>query len=122
MSRNVFGEPLEPCCFSPVTGFFRDGYCKTGYQDTGTHTVCAIMTEEFLTFSLSAGNDLITPLPEVGFPGLKTGDKWCLCLSRWLQAYHSNVAPKIVLEATHEKTLSLIPLTELVNYAAKIKK
>ncbi len=119
MATNVFGQPLQPCCFNPLTGFYRDGYCRTGTDDTGTHTVCAIMTAEFLQFSLSVGNDLTTPRPEYGFPGLKPGDKWCLCLTRWLQAYHADVAPSVILEATHEKTLDLIPLDELIAYAAK---
>ncbi|WP_375585897.1 DUF2237 family protein [Cyclobacterium xiamenense] len=119
MATNVFGQPLQPCCFAPVTGFYRDGYCRTGTDDTGTHTVCAIVTAEFLQFSLSVGNDLTTPRPEYGFPGLKPGDKWCLCLTRWMQAYHAGVAPKVILEATHEKTLELIPLDELIAFAAK---
>lgn len=119
MATNVFGQPLQPCCFKPLTGFYRDGYCRTGTDDTGTHTVCAIMTAEFLQFSLSVGNDLTTPRPEYGFPGLKPGDKWCLCLTRWLQAYHADVAPSVILEATHEKTLDLIPLDELIAFAAK---
>ncbi|SEJ58483.1 hypothetical protein SAMN05192553_105240 [Cyclobacterium xiamenense] len=119
MATNVFGQPLLPCCFNPLTGFYRDGYCRTGTDDTGTHTVCAIMTAEFLQFSLSVGNDLTTPRPEYGFPGLKPGDKWCLCLTRWLQAYHADVAPSVILEATHEKTLDLIPLDELIAFAAK---
>lgn len=119
MATNVFGQPLLPCCFNPLTGFYRDGYCRTGTDDTGTHTVCAIMTAEFLQFSSSVGNDLTTPRPEYGFPGLKPGDKWCLCLTRWLQAYHADVAPSVILEATHEKTLDLIPLDELIAFAAK---
>ena len=122
MSRNVFGEVLPSCCMSPITGFYRDGFCKTGSEDAGTHTVCAIMTKEFLDFSKNAGNDLSTAIPAYGFPGLKPGDRWCLCLSRWIQAYNSNVAPKVVLEATHEKTLSFIKLEELVKFAAKAEK
>ncbi|MEM8894229.1 MAG: DUF2237 domain-containing protein [Bacteroidota bacterium] len=117
MANNVFGEPLIPCSTSPMTGFFRDGCCETGEQDHGTHTVCAIMTEEFLIFTQSVGNDLSTPRPEYDFPGLKPGDKWCLCASRWMQAYHAGIAPKIVLEATHEKTLKYIKLDELVKFA-----
>ncbi|MDN3688304.1 DUF2237 domain-containing protein [Cyclobacterium jeungdonense] len=119
MVKNVFGQTLKPCCFTPKTGFYRDGYCHTGPDDTGTHTVCAVMTKEFLEFSQSVGNDLITPRPEYDFPGLIPGDKWCLCLTRWIQAYHANVAPKVLLEATHEKTLDLIGLEELVKFAAK---
>ncbi len=111
-----------PCCLSPITGFYRDGYCRTGNDDAGTHTVCSIMTKEFLDFSKSVGNDLSTALPAYGFPGLKPGDRWCLCLSRWIQAYNSNVAPNVILEATHEKTLTVIKLEELVKFAAKIEK
>lgn len=119
MVKNVFGLALKPCCSSPKTGFYRDGFCLTGPDDTGTHTVCAIMTKEFLEFSQSVGNDLTTPRPAYDFPGLHPGDKWCLCLTRWIQAYHANVAPKVLLEATHEKTLDLIELDELVKFAAK---
>jgi len=119
MANNVFGEPLLPCCFSPKTGFYRDGYCHTGDQDRGTHTVCVIMTREFLDFSLSRGNDLITPRPEYDFPGLKPGDKWCVCLTRWIEAYNEEKAPGVVLEATHEKTLELINLDELIKFAEK---
>ncbi|MBD3628112.1 DUF2237 domain-containing protein [Cyclobacterium sp.] len=119
MANNVFGQPLTPCCFKPVTGYFRDGYCRTGKGDTGTHTVCAIMTEAFLEFSQSVGNDLSKPRPEFDFPGLKPGDQWCLCLTRWIQAYHAGVAPKVVLEATHEKSLDLIDLQELIKFAAR---
>lgn len=119
MVKNVFGQPLKPCCFAPKTGFYRDGYCHTGPDDTGTHTVCAVMTKAFLKFSQSIGNDLTTPRPAYDFPGLNPGDKWCLCLTRWIQAYHANVAPKVFLEGTHEKTLELIALEELVKFAAK---
>ena len=105
MEKNVFGEPLEICCISPMTGYFRDGSCRTVSQDTGTHTVCAIMTDEFLKFSASMGNNLITPIPHYQFPGLKSGDKWCLCVSRWIQAYKAGKAPTLILEATNEKTL-----------------
>lgn len=117
MEKNVFGEPLETCCTSPMTGYFRDGLCRTVSQDTGTHTVCAVMTTEFLSFSASRGNDLITPLPFYQFPGLKTGDKWCLCVTRWLQAEKAGKAPKIILEATHERTLEYVPLARLIPYA-----
>lgn len=119
MEKNVFGEPLEICCTNPLTGYFRDGLCKTVFQDTGTHTVCAIMTDEFLKFSASRGNDLITPIPQYHFPGLKAGDKWCLCVTRWLQAEKSGKAPKLILEATHEKTLDYTSLSVLINYANK---
>ena len=121
MEKNVFGEPLEPCCKSPMTGYFRDGFCRTVSQDTGTHTVCAIMTDEFLIFSASKGNNLITPIPYYQFPGLKAGDKWCLCVTRWLQAERSGKAPKLILEATHEKTLDYAPLALLIKYAFRVE-
>lgn len=117
MEKNVFGEPLQICCTDPLTGYFRDGLCRTISEDTGTHTVCAIMTAEFLRFSASVGNDLITPIPYYQFRGLKAGDKWCLCVSRWIQAEKAGKAPKIILEATHEKTLKYAPLETLVKYA-----
>ncbi|MFC4873394.1 DUF2237 family protein [Negadavirga shengliensis] len=119
MKTNVFGEPLQPCSMAPKTGFYRDGCCNTAEEDTGVHTVCAIMTEEFLSFSKEMGNDLSTPRPQWGFPGLNSGDRWCICLSRWLEAYHAGKAPKVVLEATHEKSLSEIPLEELIKFAEK---
>jgi len=102
-----------------MTGYFRDGSCRTVSQDTGNHTVCAIMTDEFLKFSVSMGNNLITPIPRYQFPGLKAGDKWCLCISRWIQAYKAGKAPKLILEATHEKTLDYTELDTLVNYVFK---
>ena len=117
MSRNVFGEPLKACSSSPMTGFYRDGQCATGPEDQGRHTVCAVMTEEFLLFSRDQGNDLMTPLPHYRFPGLKPGDRWCLCALRWVEAWKAGKAPQVVLEATHEKTLDFIALTELVQYA-----
>ncbi len=117
MANNIFGEPLISCSTSPMTGFFRDGCCKTDEMDQGTHTVCAIMTEEFLLYTKSVGNDLSTPRPEYQFPGLKPGDHWCLCASRWTQAHSAGVAPKIVPEATHEKTLEYIELSELIKFA-----
>ena len=119
MEKNVFGEPLEICCTSPMTGYFRDGLCRTVLKDTGTHTVCAVMTDEFLKFSASRGNDLITPMPYYQFPGLKAGDKWCLCVSRWIQAYKAGKAPMLILEATHEKTLDYTELNILVKYSFK---
>jgi uncharacterized protein (DUF2237 family) len=103
MAKNVFGEDLIMCSEAPMTGYYRNGCCETGPEDLGTHTVCAVMTEEFLLFSRSRGNDLITPRPEWAFPGLKTGDRWCLCASRWIEAYQSGFAPLIILEATQEK-------------------
>lgn len=117
MAKNVFGENLMPCSTAPMTGFYRNGCCETGKDDLGTHTVCAVMTKEFLEFSLSRGNDLITPRPEYAFPGLQPGDKWCLCASRWAEAYKAGIAPLIVLEASHEKTLDYVSLEELVKFA-----
>jgi uncharacterized protein (DUF2237 family) len=122
MSKNVFGEALIPCSLDPMTGFYRNGCCETGSDDLGTHTVCAVMTEEFLLFSKSRGNDLITPRPEYIFPGLKPGDKWCLCALRWLEAHRKDCAPPVILEATNEKTLNLIPLDVLISKAHKAKK
>ena len=119
VEKNIFGEPLEICCTSPMTGYFRDGLCRTISEDTGTHTVCAVMTDEFLKFSASMGNDLITPMPYYQFPGLKAGDKWCLCVSRWIQAHKAGKAPMLILEATHEKTLDYTELNTLVKYALK---
>ncbi|MCH8545181.1 MAG: DUF2237 domain-containing protein [Cryomorphaceae bacterium] len=116
---NIFGEPLISCCNDPLTGYFRDGYCKTDASDRGSHTVCAVMTEEFLTFSRSRGNDLITPRPEFQFPGLKPGDKWCLCALRWKEALEAGVAPLVVLEATNEKTLEYVNINDLIAHAAK---
>ena len=117
MEKNVFGEKLHVCCTSPMTGYFRDGSCRTISEDSGTHTVCAIMTDEFLSFSASRGNDLITPAPYYQFPGLKAGDKWCLCVSRWIEAEKVNKAPKLILEATNEKTLEFTTLETLVKHA-----
>ena len=117
MEKNVFGEPLQICCTSPMTGYFRDGSCKTISEDTGTHTVCAVVTDEFLIFSAAQGNDLITPIPYYEFPGLKEGDRWCLCVTRWIQAEKAGKAPNLILEATHEKTLEYTSLDLLVKYA-----
>ncbi|MBS4072007.1 MAG: DUF2237 domain-containing protein [Algoriphagus sp.] len=117
MFRNVFGEPLMPCSLDPLTGFLRNGCCETGPQDLGTHTVCAVVTAEFLEFSKSRGNDLMTPRPEYLFPGLKPGDKWCLCVMRWVEAKNAGVAPFVVLEATNEATLHYVTLEELVALA-----
>ena len=114
---NVLGTELVACCFDPLTGYFRDGYCQTDQQDHGTHTVCAEVTEEFLSFSLSRGNDLITPNPDYNFPGLKPGDFWCLCVMRWLEAYQAGVAPKIKLEASQHKTLSFVSIDILKEFA-----
>ncbi len=114
---NVFGEPLEFCSKQPLTGFFRDGCCQSSEEDAGVHLTCAVMTEDFLRFSYLRGNDLVTPRPEFQFPGLKAGDKWCLCTLRWVEAYRAGVAPKIYLEATHEKMLEFVKLEELVKFA-----
>jgi uncharacterized protein len=112
-SKNVLGEALAPCSPSPTTGFYRDGFCRVGDDDTGNHSVCAIMTQEFLDFSMKHGNDLSTPRPENGFPGLKPGDRWCLCAARWQEAFQENVAPPVVLEATSEAALKEIRLGDL---------
>ena len=116
-ARNVLGGPLEPCSFDPNTGFFRDGHCHTCVQDHGSHTVCAVMTAEFLAFSKSRGNDLSTPMPQYEFPGLKPGDQWCLCAGRWLEAYEAGKAPKVNLAATNEAALAIVPLDALQEYA-----
>lgn len=108
--KNVLGEPLQLCCKDPLTGFYRNGFCQTGDQDFGTHVACAYVTDEFLQFSKARGNDLITPRPEHGFPGLKEGDKWCLCAGRWAEAYDAGVAPPLDLSASHEKMLEFVPL------------
>jgi hypothetical protein len=115
--RNVLGSALIACSFSPLTGFYRDGCCKTGADDHGTHTVCAQMTTEFLTYTKMQGNDLSTPRPEFNFPGLKAGDFWCLCALRWKEALSAGKAPRVKLEATHEKTLELVPLDILREHA-----
>jgi uncharacterized protein len=119
MSKNVFGETLIPCSKSPLTGFYRDGCCETGEEDQGVHTVCAIMTAEFLEFSKQVGNDLSTPMPQYGFPGLNPGDRWCLCASRWVEALLAGKAPMVCLEATHERTLDYVDLHEFVKFAWK---
>ncbi len=114
---NVLGGPLRPCSTEPLTGFYRDACCNTGDEDRGLHTVCAIMTAEFLAFSRSAGNDLSTPLPDYGFPGLKPGDRWCLCAARWKEALDAGQAPYVVLESTHAATLQVVTLAALRRYA-----
>lgn len=118
-SRNVFGEPLESCSEDPITGFYRNGCCDSGEDDRGDHMVCAIMTAEFLEFSKSKGNDLSTPVPQYNFPGLKPGDRWCLCAPRWKEAYDAGMAPKVVLEATNELTLNVVSMDMLLEYAHK---
>jgi uncharacterized protein len=116
-SVNVLGGLLKPCAFDPMTGFFRDGCCNTGPQDVGRHTVCVRMTAEFLTFSALHGNDLSTPRPEYGFPGLRPGDRWCLCADRWREAWQAGVAPKVVLASTHASVLDTVPLEVLQAHA-----
>lgn len=118
MPSNVLGTPLQSCCTSPLTGFYRDGYCRTGPDDKGLHTVCAVMTEEFLLFSRRRGNDLSTPVPEYHFPGLKPGDHWCLCVSRWAEALEANLAPPVVLESTHIHALEFVSLEDLQSHAS----
>lgn len=115
--RNVLGGVLQPCCFKPVTGFFRDGFCRTGPHDTGRHVVCAQVTTEFLEFTRARGNDLSTPHPAYGFPGLKPGDRWCLCASRWEEARRAGVAPPVLLSACHEKALQFCELEDLKKHA-----
>ena len=117
--KNVLGTELQVCCTSPMTGFYRDGYCRTGVEDAGRHTVCIIATDEFLEFSKAAGNDLSTPRPEFAFPGLVAGDKWCLVALRWRQALDAGMAPRVVLEATHESVLEIADLETLKLYAAE---
>ena len=116
-ARNVLGTELIPGSQDPVTGFFRNGCCETGPEDLGLHTVCAVMSQEFLAYSKAAGNDLSTPMPEYGFPGLKPGDRWCLCAPRWKEALDAGMAPQVVLESTHEETLAIVPLGVLKDYA-----
>jgi len=114
---NVLGEPLAPCGLDPMAGFYRDGCCNTGYDDVGIHVICAKMTREFLEFSRKRGNDLSTPAPQTGFPGLKPGDRWCLCAARWREALDAGVAPPVVLAATHEETLAVVSLEDLKRHA-----
>lgn len=118
-SHNVLGGKLEPCSITPLTGFFRDGCCSTAPDDVGSHTVCAVMTKEFLAFSRKAGNDLSTPMPEYGFPGLQPGDRWCLCAPRWHEALQAGAAPKVVLNATEASALDYCRLEDLKTHAAE---
>ncbi|ABX08820.1 DUF2237 family protein [Prochlorococcus marinus] len=115
---NVLGEPLKICGCKPMTGWFRDGLCKADEADLGEHTICAVMTDSFLSYSKAQGNDLSTPMPEYSFPGLREGDHWCICARRWVQAYEDGVAPQIKLEATHQSVLSIISLDVLSNHMA----
>ena len=116
--NNVFGNPVEVCCTDPMTGFYRNGYCSSGPEDTGTHVVCAIMTDEFLKFTKEQGNDLSTPNAYFEFPGLKPGDCWCLCALRWREALRAGKAPKVKLEATHEHVLDFVTMKDLMNNKA----
>jgi uncharacterized protein len=118
MARNVLGDELETCGRDPMTGFYRTGCCDTGGEDMGVHTVCAVVTAEFLRFSAAAGNDLSTPRPEFGFPGLQPGDRWCLCASRWAEAHAAGVAPPVVLAATHARTVEWVDIADLRTHAA----
>lgn len=120
LQRNVLGAPLGVCSEAPVTGFFRTGCCDTSPEDAGRHTVCIVVTEEFLAFSKSRGNDLSTPVPEWDFPGVLPGQRWCLCAARWLEALRAGMAPRVVLNATNEATLDLIPLEALKRHAVDL--
>ena len=119
-SLNVYDEPLEPCSDEPLTGFYRDACCNTGRDDQGSHTVCVRVTREFLEFSRFRGNDLSTPRPEFGFPGLKPGDRWCLCAARWLEASEAGMAPRVYLRSTHKRALEIVPLTLMRDSAADL--
>ena len=119
-SKNVFGEVLIPCSFEPLTGFYRDGCCSTGEEDRGKHTVCAVMTDDFLSFSKAKGNDLSTPMEEFGFPGLKAGDRWCLCVERWVEAWEAVSAPKVIMQRTEESALNYAPMEILKEFAIAI--
>jgi hypothetical protein len=116
-AKNVLGTPMQSCSTKPLTGFFRTGCCDTGPGDVGLHLVCAVMTDEFLAFSKMRGNDLSTPKPEWGFPGLKSGDRWCLCVTRWKEAFEADMAPKVILESTHISSLEFVSLEELKTHA-----
>jgi hypothetical protein len=118
---NVLGGPIECCCLRPLTGFYRDGYCQTGPGDVGLHTVCVEVTDEFLTFSKSRGNDLSTPAPEFGFPGLVEGDKWCLCVERWREALIAGMAPRVSLAASHISVLEFVDLEDLKAHALDLE-
>ncbi len=117
---NILGTPLKPCCNDPAIGYFRDGFCRTIQEDSGTHILCAIITQEFLDFTKSRGNNLSTPIPQWSFPGLKPGSKWCLCISRWLEAERAGKAPFVVLEATHQKALEYTTLELMQKYEAVV--
>ena len=119
-SLNVFGEKLQSCSEDPITGFYRDGCCNTSDQDLGSHTVCVEVSEAFLEYSRFRGNDLSTPMPEHGFPGLQAGDRWCLCAARWLEAMQQEMAPRVFLQRTHLKALDIVPLDLLRKFAADL--
>ncbi|WP_020468287.1 DUF2237 family protein [Zavarzinella formosa] len=120
MAKNVLGTPLKNCSTNPMTGFYRTGCCDTGAGDDGVHVVCVIVTAEFLAFSRSRGNDLSTPVPHYGFPGLRPGNQWCLCASRWQEAFEADMAPQVVLEATHMSALEFVSLEDLKKYAVPV--
>ena len=117
MQKNVLGNPLESCCMKPLTGFYRTGKCETGADDFGVHAVCVQMSEEFLSFSQERGNDLSTPNPQMGFPGLKPGDRWCLCAARWKEALEAGMAPPVYLSSTNEAALEFVSLEDLKKHA-----
>ncbi len=117
--KNVLGGELKSCCTDPMTGFYRDGFCQTGANDVGSHVICAVVTDEFLEFSKERGNDLSTPRPEFEFPGLKEGDKWCLCALRWREAFEEGFAPQVILEACHESALNFVSLNDLKSKSEK---
>jgi len=119
-AKNVLGEPLESCSTDPMTGFTRSGACDTGPQDIGSHTVCARVTAEFLEYSRSRGNDLVTPVPGLNFPGLKPGDRWCLCAARWKEALDAGCAPRVALRATHERALEVVTMADLKAHAVDL--
>ena len=120
VERNVLGDPLEPCGTDPLTGFYRDGCCSTGPEDLGSHTICAVVTPEFLAHQVSIGNDLTTPVPGYRFPGLRPGDRWCVTAGNWLRAHHDGAAAFVVLASTHERALEVVPLDVLVRYAVDV--
>jgi uncharacterized protein (DUF2237 family) len=117
MPNNVLGEPLESCSMAPLTGWTRNGSCETGAQDMGSHTVCVRVTDAFLDFSMQQGNDLSTPMPEYGFPGLRAGDRWCVCAARWKEAFQAGCAPRVIMRSTHEKALETVPFEDLKTHA-----
>ena len=117
LPKNVLGTELKLCCTAPMTGFYRDGYCRTGLSDEGLHIVCCVMTDDFLAFSKSVGNDLSTPIPEYEFPGLKAGDQWCLCMLRWKEALAAGCAPHVALESTHMSAIEFVSIEDLKKHA-----